>query len=74
MQFVWRDQEERYRFQSFGGSGRWDNTSLHVDGKGLMAPHEITAEMEDVAMLLLFGGAAINSGLPIVLPEIRTRR
>jgi hypothetical protein len=69
MDFTWRDGEHSHRLVSLAGRGGWDNKSLCVDGAGLVASRDLTPAMEDVAMLLLFGGAALNPGAPAVLLE-----
>jgi hypothetical protein len=69
MEYVWRDSDHSYRFKSMESRKSWGNNSLGVDGKGLQTPQELSEAMEDVAMLLLFGGASINAALPEILEQ-----
>jgi hypothetical protein len=69
MDFTWRDEQHTYKFVSLRGRAQWDNTNLQVDGKGLLTPADITPAIEDVAMLLLFGGSATTPGLPDFVAE-----
>jgi len=64
MAFMWRDAEHAYRFTSLHATAQWDNKNLHVDGKGLLAPSDLMPAIEDVAMLLLYGGSATSPNLP----------
>jgi hypothetical protein len=68
MDYRWSSQQHRYTFQSLDDS-RWDNKSLGIDGKGLSAAVPLCPAMEDIAMLLLFGGSATNAGVPPVIGE-----
>lgn len=55
-----------YKFQTLKESKSWSNKNLHTDGNGLSQKVDLTPMMEDVCMLLLFGGAAITEKeLPI---------
>jgi hypothetical protein len=42
---------------------------LKVDGKGLANPTELSSQMEDVVMLILFGSTATAIGLPSEIEE-----
>lgn len=68
MNYVWNGQQYTYKFQSFTAA-RWDNKSLKIDGGGLLASTPMCPAIEDIAMLLLFGGAATNAGVPPVIME-----
>ena len=64
MNFIWRGEEYFYQLQSLGQEGKkWTNTGLAVGGKELKEARRMTFEMQDVAMILLHGGTAINSGI-----------
>jgi hypothetical protein len=62
--YICKGQEYQYKFQTFSKRGTWSNVELYVDGKGLFTPKAITSEMEDVIMLLMFGGTCVNATLP----------
>ncbi|MFA5239265.1 MAG: hypothetical protein WC476_06105 [Phycisphaerae bacterium] len=62
--YVWKEREYEYNFQTFNTGGDWSNTNLHIDGKGLFAPQSLSGEMEDITMLLMFGGGCLIDGLP----------
>ena len=66
MDFAWNGKVHRYRFGTLPG-GRWDNKSLRIDGAGLLSGVPLSAAMEDICMLILFGGAATNPGVPAVI-------
>jgi hypothetical protein len=63
MKFAWEGSDYQYRFQEIVGTGRLDNVSLSVDGIGIQDPKPWSGKYEDIAMLLLFGGAA-NESIP----------
>lgn len=69
MTYHWRDAAHAYSFRSIDDGRAWTNGSLHVDGAGLASPAPITDEIEDVAMLLIHGGTAIDPSIPDVIPE-----
>ena len=62
--YVWKEQEYDYQFQTLSGKVKWSNLHLHVDGKRLFTPKALSSEMEDVIMLLMFGGSCLNAPLP----------
>jgi hypothetical protein len=62
--YVWKEEEHEYTFQTFSTGGDWSNTNLHVDGKGLFISQSLSGEMEDVIMLLMFGGSCLVGGIP----------
>lgn len=65
LSFSWDGTVYSYKFQTFGDKKNWSNKNLCVDGDGLSNELPLNAMMEDVCMLLLFGGAAItNKELP----------
>jgi hypothetical protein len=67
MNYVWHEEDHKYRFSSASGRNTWTNKQLDVDGPGLAKSAELTPAMEDVAMLLLHGGSATNPDLPVDL-------
>lgn len=69
MTFHWKDNEHVYEFQSLDICRNWTNGALQVDGAGLVRPTNLTAAMEDVAMLLIHGGASIDPAIPDDIPE-----
>jgi len=69
MNFIWDGKNFIYKFQTLSGSAVWSNKNLSVDGDGLTKSVELTPMMEDVCMLLLFGGSAINEDIPSEVTE-----
>lgn len=69
MTFLWKDAEHIYEFKSLDSCRTWTNGVLHIDSAGLMTPADLTPVMEDVAMLLIHGGASIDPGIPDEIPE-----
>ena len=69
MHFNWRNAQHEYAFQSIGPARRWTNARLHVSGRGLAKQRGIDSAMEDVAMLLLFGGSATDADVPDEVTE-----
>lgn len=67
MEFVWNEERYSYKFQTLHGRITWDNKRLKIDGKGLSDKADFTAEMLDVAMLILHGGTALAGSLPEVV-------
>lgn len=65
MEFVWDNKKYNYKFQTLDEKSTWNNKNLHVDGEGLNMAVEIGPMMEDVCMLLLYGGSATNEGIPL---------
>jgi hypothetical protein len=64
MDFVWNGKTYTYNFQTLSAKQNWNNKNLMVDGVGLTTSYELMPMIEDVANLLLFGGAAISEKLP----------
>jgi hypothetical protein len=69
MTFHWKDTEHVYEFKSLDTCRTWANSSLFIDGASLVRPVSLTPAMEDVAMLLIHGGASIDPDIPDVIPE-----
>lgn len=64
--FNWEGQTFSYKFQTLTLNKSWSNKNLYVDGNGLSKEVSLTPMMEDICMLLLFGGATItNKELPV---------
>ncbi|MFH1196421.1 MAG: restriction endonuclease [bacterium] len=69
VQFIWNSHSYEYVFKTLYDSKTWSNKNLFLDGESLANGYELTEIMEDVAMLLLFGGAITNCELPEVIYE-----
>lgn len=72
MVFFWKNNEYTYTFQTLQGEGNnrnWNNMNLFIDGDGLMGEVNLTPMMEDVCMLLMFGGFCTNVDLPDEITE-----
>ena len=69
MTFVWQEKQRDYLFKSLNETKNWSNTQLRVDGLGLAKSHELSDQMEDIIMLILFGSTAIANGLPKEIEE-----
>jgi hypothetical protein len=69
MNFIWDSKNFTYKFQTLTDKSNWNNKNLSVDGEGLIKSIELNPIMEDVCMLLLFGGSAINDNIPIDITE-----
>lgn len=66
LNFRWEGQNYSYKFQTLTAKESWSNKLLCVDGKGLGKEVSLNPVMEDVCMLLLFGGATtVNKELPV---------
>jgi len=57
--FIWKGVAYDYQFKSFSQNKTWSNTNLFVDGEGIDLTPEMSPLMEDVCMLLLFGGSTL---------------
>ncbi|MDE5527940.1 hypothetical protein [Elizabethkingia meningoseptica] len=69
MKFVWNETQYEYTFKTLKGKINWNNTKLKVDGFGLSTPYDLSSLMEDISMLLLFGGNTIDKAIPDVIAE-----
>lgn len=69
MNFIWDSKNFTYKFQTLSETSNWNNKNLSVDGEGLINSIEINPIMEDVCILLLFGGSAINDNIPNEITE-----
>jgi hypothetical protein len=64
MKFIWDGKTFTYKFQTLTDKSNWNNKNLSADGEGLIKSVDLNPIMEDVCMLLLFGGSAINDNIP----------
>lgn len=64
MKFIWDGKTFTYKFQTLTDKSNWNNKNLSADGEGLIKSIDLNPIMEDVCMLLLFGGSAINDNIP----------
>lgn len=69
MEFVWNGTNYSYTFQTLSGKKTWNNNHLKVDGAGLASTHPLSAVIEDITNLLLFGGAATADNIPNDIEE-----
>lgn len=69
MKFIWDGQTFTYKFQTLTDKSNWNNKNLSADGEGLIKSVDLNPIMEDVCMLLLFGGSAINDNIPTDITE-----
>lgn len=69
MEFVWNGINYSYIFQTLSGKKTWNNSHLKVDGVGLAIAHPLSAVIEDITNLLLFGSAAIADNIPNDIEE-----
>lgn len=60
MTFTWGGSNHDYKFQEIIETNRLDNTSLFIDGEGILQRKELSGKLEDVIMLLLFGASALE--------------
>ncbi|WP_241280081.1 hypothetical protein [Chryseobacterium cucumeris] len=69
MEFIWNGTNYSYTFQTLSGKRNWSNTYLKVDGSGLAMDYPLSAIIEDVTNLILFGGLAISDLIPNDIEE-----
>tara|TARA_B100001964_G_C14243828_1_gene606415 strand:- start:2084 stop:3097 length:1014 start_codon:yes stop_codon:yes gene_type:complete len=69
MEFNWKNSTYRHKLKSLLNKTSWSNKALGTDGIGLQTACDFDVSIEDVCMLLLFGGSAINAGLPNEIEE-----
>lgn len=69
MSYSWRSKFYDYTFKSLNDTKNWSNTNLKVDGEGLASAAELSAVIEDIVMLVLFGSTAATAGLPSEIEE-----
>lgn len=69
LRFSWQGNEESYRLESVAENSAWTNAALHIDGAGLSEAASLTPAMQDVCMILLWGGSALHPGLPSYLDK-----
>jgi hypothetical protein len=61
--FIWDGKSFTYKFQTLSDNSTWNNKNLSVDGEGLINSVVLNPMMEDVCMLLLFGGSVIQDNI-----------
>ena len=69
MTFIWKGETYTYLFKTLKGTKNWTNTALKADGEGLANAEALTEMMEDIIMLILFGGAVIDKDMPTEIQE-----
>lgn len=69
MNFIWDGENYTYNFQTLSSKATWNNKNLSVDGEGLIKSVELSPMMEDVCIILLFGGSAIIDKIPNEITE-----
>lgn len=69
LNYRWNEKDYSYKFKTLNKKSNWNNRNLRVDGEGLQKNEDLTDLMEDVCMLLLFGGAEINADIPNSIEE-----
>ncbi len=69
LDFNWSGTPFVYKFQTLNQRKNWNNSNLNIDGKGLTENAQLTPMIEDVCMLLLFGGATRSENVPDVIVE-----
>jgi hypothetical protein len=69
MNYVWKGKPHSYTFKTLNGTKNWTNTHLKADGEGLAKAETLSDIMEDVIMLILFGGAALATDIPNEIQE-----
>ena len=69
MNYTWEGNQYSYIFQTLNQKKNWSNVSLSIDGDGLSEPKELNPMIEDICMLLLFGGSSLHDNLPEVITE-----
>ncbi len=62
--FNWKGKLHRHRLESLQYKSLWSNKALFTDGVGIQTRRDFDDAIVDVCMLLLFGGSAINPGIP----------
>lgn len=69
MNFTWNGNQYSYMFQTLNQRKNWANTTLFIDGDGLSEAKGLTPMIEDICMLLLFGGVSNPDNLPEIITE-----
>lgn len=69
IEFSWNSKTYGYTFKTLTGTKNWNNKNLCADGESLAKVSELSDIIEDVAMLLLFGGAITNYEVPEEISE-----
>lgn len=69
MEFTWNGVIYSYTFATLSGKKTWNNAHLKVDGVGLAESYPLSAIIEDIANLLLFGGSSKAENIPNDIEE-----
>ncbi len=69
MNFSLDGKNYEYQFQTLTESISWNNKSLKVDGDNLSNPCDVFPALEDVVMLLMFGGSSLSDTIPAEIQE-----
>jgi len=64
MEFIWNENKYKYCFLTLFEGKSWNNKNLFVDGMSINKPQPLLPVIEDVIMLLMFSGSAIDDTLP----------
>ena len=64
MSFVWKGKQWSYEFKTLQSNSLWTNSSLKVDGKGILNKIDLNDTIEDLVMLILYGGTEVNESFP----------
>ena len=69
MKFHWNDKDYCYKFKTLKLKRTWNNKNLKIDGEGLQKAEDLTDLMEDICMLILFGGTELEADIPKTIEE-----
>jgi hypothetical protein len=64
MDYKWREKDYIYYFKAVTDGKKTKNEDLFTAGKNLSTPSTLTGRMEDIIMLLLYGGGSNAASLP----------
>jgi len=62
--YAWNSNKYIYQFKTLADTKTWNNKNLNVDGESLNNEVDLDNLMEDVSMLLLFGGSSLDVDFP----------
>lgn len=69
LHFSWESNNYSYEFKTINSKINWSNKNLSVDGDKIATNVEMLPLIEDICMLLLFGGSATNGNIPTDISE-----
>ncbi len=69
MKYTWKDNTYEYVFGAIPNASRLNNGRLFVDGRKLHIKKDLDPLTEDVIMLLLYGGVAIEGDIPDLVKD-----